>query len=38
MSFVGLRVLVVEDEPVLAMLVEEYLEDLAAKWSPSRPG
>jgi CheY-like chemotaxis protein len=31
MSLIGLRVLVVEDEPIVAMLVEEYLEDLGCK-------
>ena len=28
MNLQGLRVLVVEDEPILAMMIEDYLEDL----------
>ena len=28
MNLQGLRVLVVEDEPILSMMIEDYLEDL----------
>lgn len=31
MTLTGLRVLVVEDEPILAMLVEAYLQDLGCE-------